>query len=397
MIEPYPHQEEVLSRLKNGSVLKGDTGSGKTLTALWYYLQAGEGRPLYVVTEAKKRDDGDWRDEMLAIDMWESIEMAKENVVVDSWQNIKKYVNISGAFFIFDEQHACGTGVWAKAFIRIAQRNKWIMCSATPGDKWEDYAAIFTAHGFYSSMANFKRSHVITKWNGHYPAFDRYFGEEVLARHRADVVVEMQGHDRIPSTTVDVYCEWDAIEYKRLLRERSRADGSGPFESPMELRNALRRACGEHPDRLIQLDKIVQRHMKAIVFYNFNWERDLLRTWAGIMNISCTEWSGHAHEAISESESWIYLVQYNAGSTAWNCIKTDCVVFFSLSCSYKQMVQARGRIDRINSPFKHLYYYKLVATSNLDRRIMDILDQKRDFQPTDFDEWLAGYIKEGEY
>ena len=63
-----------LDRLNNGSILCGDTGSGKSLTALAYYFSKENGgsfedeyipmkdppQDLYIITTARKRDTLEW-------------------------------------------------------------------------------------------------------------------------------------------------------------------------------------------------------------------------------------------------------------------------------------------------------------------------------------------------
>ena len=119
--------------MKNGCVLRGGTGAGKTLTSLVYifenelegqtpiypqhkYVKPKNPLPVYVITTPKKRDSGDWTSEAAIIPM--------ELHTVDSWNNIKKYERIKDAIFIFDETKITGYGAWAHSFIKIAKNNK---------------------------------------------------------------------------------------------------------------------------------------------------------------------------------------------------------------------------------------------------------------------------------
>ena len=121
-----------------------------------------------------------------------------------------------------------------------------------------------------------------------------------------------------------------------------------------------------------------------IVFYNYDYELDILRSYPYSRKVELAEWNGHLHQPIPASECWLYLVQFAAGAEGWNCILTDTLVFYSESYSYKAMHQAAGRIDRLNSPFKDLYYYHFTTASTIDRAIARSLGMKKNFNEKSF-------------
>lgn len=90
---------------------------------------------LCIITTARKRDTGEWDEELAHFYMSTDPEhdIYEHKVVVDSWNNIGKYVGVKNAFFIFDEQRVVGKGAWVKSFYKITQNNEWILLSATPG------------------------------------------------------------------------------------------------------------------------------------------------------------------------------------------------------------------------------------------------------------------------
>ena len=94
----YDHQRIAVNKLRNGSILCGGVGSGKSRTSLYYWAKNYPDKHCYIITTAKKRDSMDWFKEM------GPFKVLEENYTVDSWNNIGKYECVQNAFFIFDEQ-----------------------------------------------------------------------------------------------------------------------------------------------------------------------------------------------------------------------------------------------------------------------------------------------------
>lgn len=126
----------------------------------------------------------------------------------------------------------------------------------------------------------------------------------------------------------------------------------------------------------------MSEHPRLIVFYNFDYELEALRTLSS--DIPVSEWNGHRHDPVPGSDRWLYLVQYTAGAEGWNCITTDAMVFYSLTYSYKQWHQAHGRTDRLNTPYKSLYYYSLMSGAFIDTYVLDALLAKKSFNEIEF-------------
>lgn len=381
-VELYDHQKKAIDELSNGKILLGGVGSGKTLTSLAYYRKHEAPRDIFVITTAKKRDSLDWQREasLLAIGS-EKSEIAGA-LVVDSWNNIKKYVDTKDAFFIFDEQRVVGTGAWTKAFWKITKQNRWIMLSATPGDTWQDYTAIFVANKFFRNQTQYKDQHMVFNYYGGYPKLERYLNEEKLERLRKQVLVEMPyvGHTRRHIHQVPV--TYDNKEFKKIMKTRQDPETGEPFMNAAALVYALRKSGNQHQSRKDELIKIADKAKRVVVFYNHDYELETLRTLSDRYTIA--EWNGHKHEEVPEGESWLYLVQYTAGSEGWNCITTDTIVFYSLTYSYKQYEQAQGRIDRLNTPYTDLHYFVLRSPSPIDRAVWDALRNKKNFNERAF-------------
>ena len=398
-IELRDYQLDAISKMRNGCILCGGVGSGKSRTALAYYFveNGGEINPekyipmknpkdLYIITTARKRDTLEWEGEfgifLLSTD--DELNLYDNKVVVDSWNNIKKYTDVTNAFFIFDEQRVVGSGAWVKAFLKICKSNQWILLSATPGDTWSDYIPVFVANGFYKNRSEFIREHVVYSRFAKYPKIDRYLNTGRLIRLRSRILVNMDfKRDTIPHHE-DVYCDYDIMLYKDVGKNRWNPYTDKPIKNASELCYTWRKIVNSDESRQVALLEIFEKHPKLIIFYNFDYERDILLSLYYGDDVEVAEWSGHAHNPLPEGDRWIYIVQYTAGCEGWNCIATDTIVFYSQNYSYKTLEQARGRIDRLNTPFINLYYYHLKSRSSIDLAISRALKNKKNFNEMKF-------------
>lgn len=389
-IELYEHQRLAIDKLHTGSILCGGVGSGKSRTALaYYYIKVCKGsmtingngsyspmkKPLdlYIITTARKRDTEEWERE------YAPFLLSQDRVFVDSWNNIKKYINVKNAFFIFDEQRVVGYGAWSKSFIKIAKQNEWILLTATPGDTWLDYIPVFIANGFYENKTDFIRQHVVYSRFSKFPKVDRYLNTGKLLKYKNMIMVNMRYDKPTSPHKVELLCDYDHDLYFRIWKDRWDVYNEEPFKDISALCYAARRCTNSDPSRIATVKQLIIEHPKVIIFYNFNYELELLRDLGKSMGITVAEWNGHKHESIPATLRWIYLVQYAAGAEGWNCIETNTIIFYSQNYSYKTMVQAAGRIDRMNTPFVDLYYYHLKSSAPIDQAIAKALKRKQKF------------------
>ena len=402
----YDYQIDAVNRMRNGCILNGGVGSGKSRTALAYYYLRNDGDPsslcgddyipmddppkdLYIITTARKRDTKEWEADMVPflLSTNPEINLYSNKITVDSWNNIKKYKDITDAFFIFDEDRVTGSGVWANSFLKIAKSNEWIILSATPGDCWMDYLAVFIANGFYKNKTEFIREHVVYSRFSNFYKIDRYLNTGRLIRLRNRILIDMDFHrDTIPHHE-DVYVSYDTTAYKDICRTRWNPWDNKPIENASEFCYSLRKIVNSDEARQVALLEIIENHPRAIIFYNFDYELDILKSIHYGDDFEIAEWNGHKHQEIPKGDKWIYLVQYNAGNEGWNCIRTDTIIFYSQNYSYKIMIQAAGRIDRLNTPYKDLYYYHIKSRSGIDLAISKALKNKKQFNERKFVDW----------
>lgn len=395
-------QLEAIEKLKNGSLLVGDPGCGKSRTAIaYYYLKAcggglkinGSGRyskmknpkDLYIITTAKKRDDKDWEEELTWFGLLKGENKESGvNVYIDSWNNITKYRKVYDSFFIFDEQRVVGSGVWVKSFLDISRKNSWILLSATPGDTWKDYIPVFVANGFYRNKTHFNYEHVIFSRIAKFPQIVGYHNEKLLNQHKEDISVYLDVERNTIRHKKDIWCNYDKRLYRTVWKDRYDPYDNEFIEETGKLFYLLRKVVNDDDDRIRNLFDIFRVHPKLIIFYNHTYELDKLRRFALSQACDIGEWNGEVHSNLPVSEKWVYLVQYSAGCEGWNCVTTDTIVFYSQSYSYKQTTQAEGRIDRRNTPYKDLYYYYFKSKSPIDIAISRALEQKKEFNERKF-------------
>lgn len=395
------YQLDAIKKMKNGCILCGDVGSGKSLTSLAYYYIRNGGvietdkyepmddppKDLYIITTARKRDTCEWEGELspFLLSTNNYVNLYSNKVVIDSWNNIKKYSTVTDSFFIFDEQRVVGDGVWVKAFLKIAKNNEWILLSATPGDDWPDYIPVFIANGFYKNRSEFTKEHIVYSRFSKFPKIDRFLNVNRLIRLRDRILINMDFKRETVSHHEDIYVSYDISKYKEVTKNRWDPYKNEPIQNASGLCYIWRKIVNMDESRQIALLELIEKHPKVIIFYNFDYELELLKNI--LVDYEVAEWNGHKHQPVPTSDKWVYLVQYNAGAEGWNCITTDTIIFFSQNYSYKIMAQAAGRINRMNTPFKDLYYYHLKSRAGIDNAISRALKEKKKFNERRYVKW----------
>lgn len=396
-------QLRAIRELSDGSILCGGVGSGKSRTALTFYiLKACKGQlcingkgtatelkkpmDLFIITTARKRDTFEWEAECapfrLSSDRRQSV--SKVKVTIDSWNNVKKYKAVKSAFFIFDEQRAVGSGPWSRSFIEIAKHNQWILLSATPGDTWMDYVPVFIANGFFRSRSQFCREHVIFNRFCKYPKVDRYIDEDYLESLRDQILVNIDYSNITRKHEERIEADFDIHDYNLVFKDRWNVFDQVPIQQIAQVCYLLRKVVNTDPSRIDICRDLLKENKTCIVFYNFNYELEILKSLCDEIKRPYSQWNGQVHEPIPDTDQWTYLVQYTAGAEGWNCTKTNVIIFYSQNYSYKVMKQAEGRIDRRNTKYTDLYYYHLTSDSSIDQAIAKAVKTKRTFNEKAF-------------
>lgn len=364
----YSHQEEALGLLQSGKVLVGGVGSGKSrVGASWALSQADESK-IIVITTARKRDSLEWEGEFAALGA------DFEEVTIESWNSISKFDDCCLNVFIFDEQRVVGSGAWVKSFLKIAENNQWILLSATPGDVWLDYVPLFIANGYYKNRTEFAERHVVWDRFAKYPKVKKYLDEGLLEARRRKILVPMPAERHTRRNRSYIPMEYDKETYESIAKKRVDPWTGEPYRNAAGVCYGLRKCVNSDRSRVDHIRLVARKRKKLIVFYNFDYERDILLELQDEFNVA--EWNGHNHQPIPTTDSWVYLVQYTAGAEGWNCVETDTIVFYSLNYSWKILEQAEGRIDRINTPFTDLHYFYFFSESGIDSAIRKAVQEK---------------------
>lgn len=405
-VELRDFQKDCVAQLRSGKVLAAGVGAGKSVMALYWYVstqcrtrrsrnQVGElfrilkGSPdLVVITTAKKRDSGEWSEEFARFALKEGVNhgMGGVTVTVDSWNNIGKYVDADrNTVFIFDEQRAIGHGAWSKAFVRIARSHPWIMLSATPADDWKDWCPVMVADGFYRNRTDFFRRHAIYSRYTTYPKITSWYDTHQLEVVRDRILVTCEVPRQTERHDIELGTGYNKTAVKTMMKERVDPETGEPFMNASQLCYAIRKVVNCDPSRMDMARDVFEDHGRVIVFYSLRAELELIHMAAGMAGISeVGAYNGSTHDEVPTGNRWVYAVQYNAGAEGWNCTTCNTILFWDLPYSYRQLEQAKGRIDRLNTPYRNLFYYSMTSNAKIDLAIKRALRLKKDFNAAAF-------------
>lgn len=238
--------------------------------------------------------------------------------------------------------------------------------------------AVFIANGFYRNKSEFEYYHIVYNPRTTFPQVLQYINVELLIQHRDELLVDMDFKRKTTSHHEEIAVRYDGELITQVIKTRQNLEGE-PIENAAQFCSVLRQITFSDESRVVALLELIEKHPTAIIFYNYDFELDILKSIDYGDDIEIAEWNGHKHEPVPTSSKWVYLVNYAAGAEGWNCITTDTIIFYSQNYSWRIMNQAQGRIDRLNTPYMNLWYYHLVSRSPIDRAITRALKAKGKF------------------
>lgn len=251
-----------------------------------------------------------------------------------------------------------------------------------------DYVPVFIANNFYKNRTEFKREHVVYNTFTKFPKVDRYINTGKLLRHRNNLLVHMPFERHTKRRRVEVTCQYDKEKLEQVLKKRWNPYENRPLRDVSEMCAVARRVVNSDFSRLMMVRSMLVEHPRLIIFYNFNYELEALRDLS--VDTTIAEWNGHKHQPVPMGDAWVYLVQYTAGAEGWNCVETNAEIMYSLNYSWKITEQAEGRIDRLNTPFQDLWYYKFTSDSWIDKAIERSLQAKETFNELKLSSLFSG-------
>ena len=94
----------------------------------------------------------------------------------------------------------------------------------------------------------------------------------------------------------DIYCNYSVPDYKDAIRLRWDKFKNEPIQQASGLCYVLRRIVNADESRQIKLLELLEDIPRAIIFYNFDYEREILLNLAYDSKVKIAEWTGHAHQ-----------------------------------------------------------------------------------------------------
>ena len=389
----YDFQKELLRKIKPSYLLASDTGTGKTIMAIYHYLKHNNNEPLLIVAPPQKIKEGGWDRDIKFVsdhhDLTIDYKCLSYGVLNKQWDKYKGY------FVVYDECHYIKnpTSQRGKAGMKLAKAStNFLLLSATPSaNGWIDTMNYFIMFGFYKNKTQFLREHAIYKdlflGTRKVKVVEDFRAEDELKENYLSFSIKLAKEDCLdlpPLVFEDIYFK-PSKEYKEIKKDRVLEvdDDVVMFDTLSKLQHGLRYYANQK-DKLKYIEMLAESTEENIViFYNFTKEKEDLIKVMKKLKKKIYEVSGQKSE-IPTKNDWsdiknsVTIVQYQAGSAGIELQYANVVVFYSLTYSYQDYEQALGRCYR-NGQEKKVTAYRFMTKDTIEMAIYGALRNKKDF------------------
>lgn len=386
----YDFQKRVLNSIKANYLIAADTGTGKTIMAIYHYLKHSIGEPLLILVPPQKKKEGGWDRDIMFVSNHHNITIEYEQlsygVLAKRWQDYK------GWFVVFDECHYIKnpTSQRGKAGIKLSQvSTHFLLLSATPNaNGWIDTISYMIMFGYYKNKTQFLKKHAI--YEDMYVGRERpikvvadFTDKEELKRKYNSFSIKLSKDEALdlpPLVIENIYFD-PSKEYKTI--EKDRVLGDELFDTISKLQHGLRYHANQ-ADKLKYSEMLAEGTEENIIFfYYYQEEKEQLKKIMKKLKKTVYEVSGQANN-IPEKSEWdklknsVTLVQYMAGSAGIELQYANIVVFYTPTYSYQDYEQALGRAYR-NGQTKKVTVYRYITKDSIEQAIYGALKNKKDF------------------
>src|SRR5690625_3155867 len=390
----YDFQKDLLRKIKPSYLLASDTGTGKTIMAIYHYLKHNDGEPLLIVAPPQKIKEGGWHREIKMINEHHEIDIQYDTlsygVLARRWEECKAY------FVVFDECHYIKnpTSQRGKAGRRLAKNStNFLLLSATPNaNGWIDAINYFIMFGFTKNKTQFLRDYAIYKdlYVGRprpVKVVDDFKDQDKLQKWYNTFAIKLSKDEALdlpPLIYENVYFK-PSPEYNEIKKDRVLKVNNALvlFDTLSKLQHGLRYYANQK-DKLKYIEMLAESTTENIVvFYNYTDEKGALIKIMKKLKKRIYEVSGQRSH-IPDKNDWntlnnsVTIVQYQAGSAGIELQYANVVVFYSLTYSYQDYEQSLGRCYR-NGQNKKVTAYRFMTRDSIEMAIFKTLKNKRDF------------------
>lgn len=385
----YDFQKELLNKIKPNYLIAADTGTGKTIMAIYHYLRYSKGEPLLVVCPPQKKKEGGWDRDIDLINETHNIDIQYEimsyGVLHKHWKDYK------GWFVVFDECHYIKnpTSRRGKAGMNLTKiATHFLLLSATPASNgWSDTINYFIMFGYYKNKTQFNKKHAIFSQidYGHGPVnkVTDYREQDKLKKLYQSFSIKLKKEDCLdlpPLVTENVHF-MPSKEYKIIEKDRVLDDEL--FDNISKLQHGLRYHANQK-DKLKYTEMLLEgTDENIIIFYNYKQENEDLKKIVKKLDKTLFEVSGNSIK-LPNKEDWkdlnnsVTLVQYQAGSAGIELQYANVVIFYTPTYSYQDYEQALGRAYR-NGQKRKVTVYQYQTLKTIEISIYKALNNKKDF------------------